>query len=139
MRSRRTSLVVLFVARSSNNSLSMERSFSHLTKYDSVNFLVFFHFYRLSGLVRLPEDNRQKVIFLFILCCLVIGNNFSPPSFKKMPYPHTPKLLLFGNTRSYRVNMKITILMAAITWKRNHCLHGKRWISCLRCNFKKKP
>ena len=39
----------------------------------------------LSG--RLLEDNKQKGFFLYILCCLVIGINFSRPSFLKIPYP----------------------------------------------------
>jgi hypothetical protein len=30
---------------------------------------------------RLPEDNKQKVIFLYIFCYLVIGINFSRPTF----------------------------------------------------------
>ena len=57
------------------------------------------HFYRLTLYGRLPEDNKQKVFFLYIVCCLVMGINFSPPNFLKMPYPPTAKLLPFGNIR----------------------------------------
>ena len=39
----------------------------------------------LSG--RLPEDNKQKGFLLYILCCLVIGINFSRPSFFENPVP----------------------------------------------------
>ena len=45
----------------------------------------------LSG--RLPEDNKQKGFFLDILCCLVIGINFSLPSFFENPVPSYGKIV----------------------------------------------
>ena len=56
---------------------------------------IFFH----MTLLTVEGNSKQRVFFLYILCCLVMRINFSRPSFFKKPYPPTANLVPFGAIR----------------------------------------